>query len=97
MAVGLSQSVAINALGFAIEIGKTSAAHCSKAEEAPRGSRSSFPVLVLASLPNAGLDISIVRFIVPCCHLPYTPKYFGIYGGDDGARTRDLCRDRAAL
>ena len=20
-------------------------------------------------------------------------KYFGMYGGDDGARTRDLCRD----
>ena len=25
------------------------------------------------------------------------PKSFGMYGGDDGARTRDLCRDRAAL
>ena len=24
-------------------------------------------------------------------------KSFGMYGGDDGARTRDLCRDRAAL
>ena len=24
-------------------------------------------------------------------------KGFRIYGGDDGARTRDLCRDRAAL
>jgi hypothetical protein len=23
--------------------------------------------------------------------------YLGINGGDDGARTRDLCRDRAAL
>jgi hypothetical protein len=22
---------------------------------------------------------------------------FGMYGGDDGARTRDLCRDRAAF
>jgi hypothetical protein len=21
-------------------------------------------------------------------------KIFGMYGGDDGARTRDLCRDR---
>ena len=30
-------------------------------------------------------------------HLPSTPKPFGMYGGDDGARTRDLCRDRAAL
>jgi hypothetical protein len=26
-------------------------------------------------------------------HLPDTPKSFGMYGGDDGARTRDLCRD----
>ena len=25
---------------------------------------------------------------------PYVSK---VYGGDDGARTRDLCRDRAAL
>ena len=24
-------------------------------------------------------------------------KVFGMNGGDDGARTRDLCRDRAAL
>jgi len=24
---------------------------------------------------------------------PNTPKLFGMYGGDDGARTRDLCRD----
>jgi hypothetical protein len=23
------------------------------------------------------------------------PNFFGMYGGDDGARTRDLCRDRA--
>jgi len=27
------------------------------------------------------------------CHLPNTPKCFGMNGGDDGARTRDLCRD----
>jgi hypothetical protein len=26
--------------------------------------------------------------------IPYVSK---VYGGDDGARTRDLCRDRAAL
>jgi hypothetical protein len=25
------------------------------------------------------------------------PQVIGMYGGDDGARTRDLCRDRAAL
>ena len=33
------------------------------------------------------------------CHLrlPYEAKFFALYGGDDGARTRDLCRDRAAL
>ena len=24
-------------------------------------------------------------------------KAFGMYGGDDGARTRDLCRDRAVI
>jgi hypothetical protein len=24
---------------------------------------------------------------------PYDPRSFRIYGGDDGARTRDLCRD----
>ena len=28
---------------------------------------------------------------------PIPNKSFGMYGGDDGARTRDLCRDRAAL
>ena len=28
---------------------------------------------------------------------PFPNKFFGINGGDDGARTRDLCRDRAAL
>ena len=34
------------------------------------------------------------------CHLGLSPKNLvntGFYGGDDGARTRDLCRDRAAL
>ena len=33
------------------------------------------------------------------CHfglLPQTLDYFEFRGGDDGARTRDLCRDRAA-
>jgi hypothetical protein len=25
------------------------------------------------------------------------PFIYWVYGGDDGARTRDLCRDRAAL
>jgi hypothetical protein len=25
------------------------------------------------------------------------PCIYWVYGGDDGARTRDLCRDRAAL
>jgi len=29
------------------------------------------------------------------CHI--FRKCLGMYGGDDGARTRDLCRDRAAL
>jgi hypothetical protein len=31
------------------------------------------------------------------CHLrlPYEANFFALYGGDDGARTRDLCRDRS--
>ena len=31
------------------------------------------------------------------CHFrsPFDSKLFRIYGGDDGARTRDLCRDRS--
>jgi hypothetical protein len=28
---------------------------------------------------------------------PYIRKSFGMYGGDDGARTRDLCRDSLAF
>jgi hypothetical protein len=34
------------------------------------------------------------------CHfglLPQTLFFLRFSGGDDGARTRDLCRDRAAL
>jgi hypothetical protein len=37
--------------------------------------------------------------IGPCfdcqCKSPFDSKLFRIYGGDDGARTRDLCRDRS--
>jgi hypothetical protein len=29
--------------------------------------------------------------------MPYEAKFFALYGGDDGARTRDLCRDRSAF
>jgi hypothetical protein len=29
--------------------------------------------------------------------LPFKLKCFILNGGDDGARTRDLCRDRAAF
>ena len=29
--------------------------------------------------------------------VPYEAKIFALYGGDDGARTRDLCRDRSAF
>ena len=36
-------------------------------------------------------------FLCPCFSLPNILKSSGMYGGDDGARTRDLCRDRAAL
>ena len=34
------------------------------------------------------------------CHLGLSPQtlyFLRFSGGDDGARTRDLCRDRAAL
>ena len=34
---------------------------------------------------NCGLSLQV----------PYVPKFFGMYGGDDGARTRDLCLFRA--
>ncbi len=47
---------------------------------------------------------SVIRLLCPYCVLiclsPRSHtfhKFFGMYGGDDGARTRDLCRDRAAL
>jgi hypothetical protein len=33
----------------------------------------------------------------PCTYAAINSWSFGVYGGDDGARTRDLCRDRAAL
>ena len=33
----------------------------------------------------------------PAWFPPIPNNSFGMYGGDDGARTRDLCRDRAAL
>jgi len=29
--------------------------------------------------------------------VPYEAKSFALYGGDDGARTRDLCRDRSRM
>jgi hypothetical protein len=29
--------------------------------------------------------------------IPYEAKCFALYGGDDGARTRALCRDRSAF
>jgi len=46
---------------------------------------------------------SVIRLLCPYCvriclslrsHI--FRKSFGMYGGDDGARTRDLCRDRSA-
>jgi hypothetical protein len=47
------------------------------------------------------LKMQVKKLIVPRfrCHFwSHTlHKSFGMYGGDDGARTRDLCRDRAAL
>ena len=40
---------------------------------------------------ECGLDCGLSLWV------PSFRKLFGMYGGDDGARTRDLCRDRAAL
>jgi hypothetical protein len=36
---------------------------------------------------RCGLDCGLLLWV------PYIFKSFGMYGGDDGARTRDLCRD----
>ncbi len=49
---------------------------------------------------NAGSSGLIVPLLCPDFVVtlgPYVPKSFGMNGGDDGARTRDLCRDRAAF
>ena len=43
---------------------------------------------------------TLASTLIRDCHLGLSPKTrvaIGFYGGDDGARTRDLCRDRAAL
>jgi hypothetical protein len=48
-------------------------------------------------------DFKFVAFLAPrfylfsCLRSHKTHILLGLYGGDDGARTRDLCRDRAAL
>ena len=44
-----------------------------------------------SSAVNCGSDCGLSLWV------PYKLKSFALYGGDDGARTRDLCRDRAAL
>ena|SRR5579859_3660624 len=36
-------------------------------------------------------------FLISPALRPHSLKVFGKYGGDDGTRTRDLCRDRAAF
>ena len=51
--------------------------------------------------PVAGVPM-ITIFLAPCLLsalklFSHDSKPFRINGGDDGARTRDLCRDRAAL
>ncbi len=39
---------------------------------------------------NCGSDCGLSLWV------PYKLKFFALYGGDDGARTRDLCRDSYA-
>jgi hypothetical protein len=55
-----------------------------------------FPVCCATQPIKAGVSL-LYLFGTFKCHLPNTLNSFGMYGGDDGARTRDLCRDRAAL
>ena len=38
-----------------------------------------------------------VPFLCPRWFQQHPANYFGMYGGDDGTRTRDLCRDRARI
>jgi len=50
------------------------------------------PIQCALRLSNrCGLDCGLGLWV------PYVPKFFGMNGGDDGARTRDLCRDRSAF
>jgi hypothetical protein len=46
-----------------------------------------------ANLSHCGLIVVPTSNVT--CHKPLI--HYGLYGGDDGARTRGLCRDRAAL
>ncbi len=41
------------------------------------------------------MDLNRTRIYLSL-EVPYEAKYFAWYGGDDGARTRDLCRDSYA-
>jgi hypothetical protein len=41
--------------------------------------------------------VQIASSVIETFNAKTLRKPFGVYGGDDGARTRDLCRDRAAL
>ena len=46
---------------------------------------------------DSGLIVPVWRRIPVSLEVPFIRKCFRMYGGDDGARTRDLCRDRAAF
>jgi hypothetical protein len=51
-----------------------------------------------AFLSAVGLEVvGCNDFVGSHCDCHTSWKFFALYGGDDGARTRDLCRDRAAL
>jgi hypothetical protein len=68
-----------------------------KAEEAPASREPLLSSNLIFRHPPEGWISLLYLYCTFNSHLPNTPKYFGMNGGDDGARTRDLCRDRPAF
>jgi len=79
--------------GSPFEVGKTAAAYGSKSRKSP-ASREPLCELKLISSPlKSGLEFPHCTFLYLdfTCQIDLSPFESG---GDDGARTRDLCRDR---
>jgi len=64
-------------------------------EKGPRLGASFFAFFTGVRLPKRA-TLFRCPFGVLAIVTPYDPKSFRIYGGGDGARTRDLCRDSYA-